>query len=205
MKALAAKAAFAGLLFAATPFAASTAAADWVNPFAYPQPDSAPAEFMAVIEIPTGSFTKYEIDADNGTLFVDRYVSMPVFYPANYGSITSSAAADGDPLDVLVFTRDPVAPGALIKARAIGILQMVDDGEQDDKIVAVPASDIDPTYDEVQSVEDLPAMDRARMEQFFAVYKNLPEGGDAIELNGFLGVDEAQAAVTEALDAYTNR
>lgn len=171
------------------------------NVFDYPQTDDAPASFHVVNEIPAGSFTKYEIDAEHGQLIVDRYVSMPVRYPANYGSITSSAGGDGDPLDALVLTRDSIYPGAVIKVRAIGVLRMIDDGEADDKIIAVPADDVDPTYADVDGMEDLPAMQVERLNAFFRVYKNLPDGGD-IELNGFGDASEAREILTQAFDAY---
>lgn len=174
--------------------------ADYVHPFAYPQPESG-GDFFALIEIPAGSITKYEVDEDTGHVFVDRYMSMPVVYPANYGSIPSSQGGDGDPLDVLVFTREPILPGALIKVRAIGILHMVDGGEQDDKIVAVPAGDIDPTYDAIRTIDDLPAIERERLESFFRVYKQLPEGGKVVELGGFSGENTAIDMVQEAIDA----
>lgn len=190
------------LLAAASVLALTGAAhAEFVNPFAYPQPEDS-SEFFTVVEIPQGSFTKYEIDADNGHIIVDRYQSMPVVYPANYGSIPSSLGGDGDPLDALVFTREPIVPGAFIKVRAIGVLHMIDGGEEDDKIIAVPASDIDPTYDEIRNIEDLPAIERERIEAFFRVYKQLPEGRKVVELNGFSGVNEAQQLVTDAIEAY---
>jgi inorganic pyrophosphatase len=190
------------LLAAASVLALTGAAhADFVNPFAYPQPEDS-SEFFTVVEIPQGSFTKYEIDADNGHIIVDRYQSMPVVYPANYGSIPSSLGGDGDPLDALVFTREPIVPGAFIKVRAIGVLHMIDGGEEDDKIIAVPASDIDPTYDKIRNIEDLPAIERERVEAFFRVYKQLPEGRKVVELNGFSGVNEAQQLVTNAIEAY---
>ncbi|NMA98887.1 MAG: inorganic diphosphatase [Phyllobacteriaceae bacterium] len=191
------------LLLAAAVALASTGAAhaEFVNPFAYPQPEDS-SEFFTVVEIPQGSFTKYEIDADNGHIIVDRYQSMPVVYPANYGSIPSSLGGDGDPLDALVFTREPIVPGALIKVRAIGVLHMIDGGEEDDKIIAVPASDIDPTYDEIRSIDGLPAIERERVEAFFRVYKQLPEGRKVVELNGYSGVNEAQQLVTDAIEAY---
>ena len=181
--------------------AAGAAHAEMQHPFSYPQPEDT-TEFFTVIEIPAGSFTKYEIDADNGYVLVDRFQSMPVIYPANYGSIPSSLAGDGDPLDGLVFTREPIVPGAVIKVRAIGVLHMIDGGEEDSKIIAVPASDIDPTYDEVQNIEDLPAIERQRIEAFFRVYKQLPEGRKVVELNGFSGANEAKAMVSEAIEAY---
>ena len=182
---------------------ATAYAEGWKHPFAYPQPEDT-SEFFTVIEIPAGSFTKYEIDEEHGYVLVDRYQSMPVVYPANYGSIPSSLAGDGDPLDGLIFTREPIVPGAVIKVRAIGVLHMIDGGEEDSKIIAVPASDIDPTYDEVRNIEDLPAMERQRIEAFFRVYKNLPEGRKTVELNGFSGENEAKALVSEAIEAYRN-
>ncbi|PWW31691.1 inorganic diphosphatase [Chromohalobacter israelensis] len=184
----------AGLLFTASAQAQP-------NVFDYPQPDDAPDSFHVVNEIPAGSFTKYEINAENGQLIVDRYVSMPVRYPANYGSITSSAGGDGDPLDALVLTRDSIYPGAVIEVRAIGVLRMVDDGEADDKIIAVPTDAVDPSYADVEGIEDLPAMQTERLNAFFRVYKDLPEGGD-IELNGFGDAGEARDILSRAFDAY---
>ncbi|MEQ7870622.1 inorganic diphosphatase [Chromohalobacter salexigens] len=184
----------AGLLF-------TTSAQAQPNVFDYPQPDDAPDSFHVVNEIPAGSFTKYEINAEHGQLIVDRYVSMPVRYPANYGSITSSAGGDGDPLDALVLTRDSIYPGAVIEVRAIGVLRMVDDGEADDKIIAVPTDAVDPSYADVEGIEDLPAMQTERLNAFFRVYKDLPEGGD-IELNGFGDAGEARDILSRAFDAY---
>ncbi|VTM56359.1 inorganic diphosphatase [Klebsiella pneumoniae] len=86
----------------------------------FPQPENNPEEFYAVTEIPTGGIVKYETDAKTGFIVADRFQSMPVAYPANYGSLTQSLAGDGDPLDVVFYTRAPMAPGTLIKLRAIG-------------------------------------------------------------------------------------
>ncbi len=184
---------------------AASAQSGPVHPFAFLQPEEG-ADFYTVIEIPAGSITKYEVDADTGHVFVDRYMSMPVVYPANYGSIPSSLGGDGDPLDALVLSREPIAPGALVKVRAIGVLAMIDDGETDDKIVAVPASDIDPSYDEIASIDDLPAAEHDRIEAFFRVYKQLPHlaDADAVEFGGYRSVDEATEIVQTALDAYRN-
>ncbi|CAM3466080.1 inorganic diphosphatase [Halomonas lysinitropha] len=179
----------------------STTAAQAQNVFDYPQTEDAPATFHVVNEIPAGGFTKYEINADQGQLIVDRYVSMPVRYPANYGSITSSAGGDGDPLDALVITRDAIYPGAVIKVKPIGVLRMIDDGEADDKIIAVPADDVDPTYADIDGMDDLPGMEVERLNAFFRVYKDLPDGGD-IELNGFGDASEAREILAQALEAY---
>jgi inorganic pyrophosphatase len=183
---------------------ATSANAEFVNTFAYPQPKEGD-EFFTVVEIPQGSMTKYEIDAENGHVFVDRFMSMPVVYPANYGSITSSLNVDGDPLDALVLTREPVAPGALIKVRAIGVLKMIDGGESDNKIIAVPAAKIDPTYADIKSVDDLPAMERQRLEGFFRVYKQLPEGSKVVEVSGFDSADIAREQVSAALQMYRDK
>jgi inorganic pyrophosphatase len=179
---------------------ASTAAAEFVNPFDWPQPAEG-TDFWAVIEIPAGSITKYELDADSGQVIVDRFMSMPVAYPTNYGSIPSSLGGDGDPLDVLVFSREPIAPGALIMVRAIGILNMIDGGEEDNKVIAVPVSAVDPTYDAIATMADLPAIEAARIEAFFRVYKQLPDASDAVELDGFQDAAAAQALVAAAIAA----
>ncbi len=191
----------ASFILAAGIATGGAATAEYVNPFHYPQPED-PAEFFTVIEIPAGSFTKYEIDAENGHIFVDRYQSMPVVYPANYGSIPSSLGGDGDPLDALVFTREPVVPGAMIKVRAIGVLKMIDGGEEDDKIIAVPTTDIDPTYDAIRTIADLPEIERQRMESFFRVYKQLPEGRKEVVLNGFEDAEPAIELVSTAIRNY---
>lgn len=195
------------ILAAAMLSATATAsfAADYVSYLDFPQSEPDGKEFYTAIEIPQGSFTKYEIDADTGHLVVDRYQSMPVVYPANYGSITSSLGGDNDPLDALVYTREPVVPGAIIKVRPIGVLKMIDGGEVDDKIVAVPASDIDPTYDKIKEVTDLPEIEQQRLQAFFRVYKQLPDKRKVVELNGFENAEKAQAEVAASFKAYTEK
>ncbi|WBQ08883.1 inorganic diphosphatase [Hyphomonadaceae bacterium ML37] len=192
----------AALTLAALLAAPALAQAQTTHPFAVTQPAEGD-EFFVVIEIPAGSATKYEIDAQTGLVFVDRFLSMPVVYPANYGSIPSSMGEDGDPLDALVLTREPIVPGALIRVRAIGALIMLDDGEIDDKIIAVPASDIDPAYDEIRSIDGLPVMERSRIEAFFRVYKQLPDPADAegVELGGYRSASDAAAQVRAAIEA----
>jgi inorganic pyrophosphatase len=100
-----------------------------------------PRDFQAVIEIPLGSNVKYELDKPSGLLKVDRIIHSAVFYPANYGFIPQTYAEDNDPLDVLVLCQEPVQPLALIKARAIGLMSMIDSGASDDKIIAVATGD----------------------------------------------------------------
>ena len=167
------------------------------NVLYFPQPENAPDEVYALVEIPAGSTTKYELDAATGHLLVDRFQSMPVVYPANYGTLPSTLAGDNDPLDVLVYTREPVVPGALILVRPIGILKMLDGGEQDDKLVAVPAYAVDPAYADVRDISDLPEIELQRLQAFFTVYKQLPAGRKQIELQG-VGGRAAALEVTRA-------
>jgi len=164
------------------------------------QPANAPDEAVLLVEIPAGGFTKYESDAE-GRIFVDRFLSMPMAYPANYGSMPGTHAGDGDPLDALVLTRTPLYPGVRIRFRPLDVLRMVDGGDADEKIIGVPADDLDPTYAGIRTIDDLPTMERDRIEAFFRVYKDLPTGGKQVELRGWGGVEEAQALIREAIDA----
>jgi inorganic pyrophosphatase len=175
-----------------------------VHPFHTKQPDNAPQDVHMAVEIPAGSFTKYEIN-DEGLVFVDRFQSMPVVYPANYGSLPRTLAGDNDPLDGLVLTREALHPGVLIKFRPIGYLKMIDGGEADEKIIGVPSSDIDPSYDSIREIDDLPAIERQRIEAFFRVYKQLPEGRKKVELSGFGNAAEARQLIQTALDSYRQK
>jgi inorganic pyrophosphatase len=124
-----------------------------------------PRDFQAVIEIPLGSNVKYELDKPTGLLKVDRIIHSAVFYPANYGFIPQTYAEDNDPLDVLVLCQEPVQPLALIKARAIGVMTMVDSGATDDKIIAVATND--PEFSEYLEARDLPGPRLLVLKRFF--------------------------------------
>jgi len=130
---------------------------------------------------------------------------MPMAYPANYGSMPGTHAGDGDPLDALVLTRAPLHPGVLIRFRPLGLLRMIDGGDADEKIIGVPADDVDPTYAGLRSIDDLPAMERERIEAFFRVYKDLPAGGKRVELRGWGGVDEAKTVMRAAKAGFDAR
>ncbi|MBP6796765.1 MAG: inorganic diphosphatase [Luteimonas sp.] len=172
-----------------------------VHPFLAKQPDKAPEEVLLAVEIPAGGFTKYEIN-DEGLVYVDRFQSMPVVYPANYGSMPRTLAGDGDPLDALVLTREPLHPGVLIRFRPIGVLRMLDDGEHDEKIIGVPTDKIDPTYAGIRDLGDLPAIERERIEAFFRVYKDLPKGRNPVQLSGFGDAAEAKALIGASLQRF---
>lgn len=172
-----------------------------LHPFDAAQPKSAPEQALLAVEIPAGSFTKYEIGED-GLVYVDRFQSMPVVYPANYGSMPRTLAGDNDPLDALVLTREPLHPGVLIRFRPIGVLRMLDDGEHDEKIIGVPVDKVDPTYAGIRDIGDLPEIERQRIEAFFRVYKDLPVGRNPVVLNGFGDAAEARKLILEAMQRF---
>ncbi|SEK82054.1 inorganic pyrophosphatase [Pseudoxanthomonas sp. GM95] len=190
----------AALALAAAP--TLVGAADFIrNPLHAPQPKKSPEEATVLVEIPAGSFTKYETNED-GLIFVDRFQSMPVAYPANYGSMPSTLAGDGDPLDALVLTREPLHPGVLINFRPIGVLRMIDKGEHDEKIIGVPTDKIDPTYANIRALADLPEIEKQRIEAFFRIYKDLPAGRNTVELNGWGDAAEAKALIGTAVSRF---
>lgn len=176
------------------------AAGELLHPFALPQPANAPDEVLLAVEIPAGGAIKYEL-GEHGELRVDRFLSMPVAYPANYGSMPQTLAGDGDPLDALVLTRLPIQPGAVVRFRPLGVLRMVDKGEADEKIIGVPVDAVDPSYAKVRALEDLPVVEIQRIEAFFRVYKQLPGGAD-IQLNGWGDAAEAKQVIRRALAGY---
>jgi len=166
-----------------------------------PQAGNAVEAVTAIIEIPAGSNVKYERDAE-GRIFVDRFLSMPVTYPANYGSIAGTLAGDGDPLDIVVYSRVPIIAGARIRVRPIGILRMSDNGDEDQKIIAVPVTKVDPDYDRIKSIMDLQDGTGERLAAFFRVYKQNADGNSPIALSGFGGADEAKAALRASFRAH---
>lgn len=149
-----------------------------------------PNAINAVIEIPLGSNIKYELDKDSGAIFVDRVVYGPMAYPANYGFVPNTLAADGDPADILVLTDYPLIPGSVIKVRLIGALVMEDESGQDEKLLAVPVKKLDPRFENIQSYKDLPDLTVARIKNFFETYKLL-EPGKWVKVKDFVGVEEA--------------
>ncbi|MDY0980949.1 MULTISPECIES: inorganic diphosphatase [Stenotrophomonas] len=180
---------------------ASLASNAVLHPFLAAQPKEAPEEANLAVEILAGSFTKYEIKED-GLVHVDRFQSMPVAYPANYGSMPRTLAGDNDPLDALVLTREPLHPGVIVRFRPIGYLKMVDKGEHDEKVIGVPTDKIDPTYANIRDLQDLPLIERQRIEAFFRVYKDLPEGRNPVELSGWGNAAEAKVLIRESMQRF---
>jgi inorganic pyrophosphatase len=171
------------------------------HPYDEAQPATAPQELWVVIEIPAGSSIKYEVDKKTGRLYVDRFQSMPVVTPANYGSIPRSLAPDGDPLDAVVLARFPLQPGVFIKVRPVGALRTLDGGDPDEKVLAVPVSAVDPTYDGITDLSGIPAAERDRIAAYFRVYKQLPGGQEGKTLE-FVDARAARELITQAFERF---
>jgi inorganic pyrophosphatase len=159
-----------------------------------------PSEFLTVIEIPMGSSVKYELDKETGLLRLDRILYSAVFYPANYGFIPQTLAEDDDPLDVLVLCQEPVAPLTLVKARAIGLMTMIDSGKKDHKILAVALDD--PEYNGFREATELPGHRLAMLRRFFQDYKKLE--GKAVDVDEFQPAKATHSIIEEALTRYSS-
>ena len=160
-----------------------------------------PGEFIAVIEIPTGSSVKYELDKQTGLLKMDRILYSPVHYPANYGFIPQTLAEDDDPLDVLVLCQERVYPLTLVKARAIGLMTMVDAGKKDHKILAVATED--PEFNHYREAAELPSHRLTLLRRFFQDYKILE--GKEVEVDHFQPAEAALPIIESALETYSKK
>jgi inorganic pyrophosphatase len=147
-----------------------------------------------VIEIPQGSRNKYEFDHATGVIRLDRVLHSSVHYPADYGFVPDTLSKDGDPLDVLVLTLDPTFPGCHVPARPIGVLRMIDDKGEDEKILAVPVGD--PRFDDVHDLPNLHGHWLKEIENFFDTYKLLEE--KCTELLGWSDAATARAVIEDA-------
>ncbi len=163
--------------------------------------DKAPDEVNVVIEIPMGSNVKYEIDKETGIVMVDRFLYTAMVYPFNYGFIPGTLEEDGDPVDVLVISNQPVVPGAVIRVRPIGLLEMEDEEGPDSKVIAVPVDKLDPSFKNIRDVGDLPEAVREKIKHFFEHYKEL-EPGKWVKVTGWKGAEEAKKKIVEAIERY---
>ena len=161
-----------------------------------------PNDIYVAIEIPAQSSPiKYEIDKDMGAILVDRFMSTPMFYPANYGFIPNTLADDGDPLDVLVITPYPVIPGAIIRCRPVGMLDMEDEAGGDEKLVAVPHDKLSTQYQEIQDVDDIPQLLKDQIQHFFENYKDL-EKGKWVKIKGWENAAAARKSIEKSVAAF---
>lgn len=156
-----------------------------------------PGILNVLIEIPAGSQNKYEYDKDLQAFALDRVLYSAVRYPYDYGFIPNTLADDGDPLDGLVLIDQPTFAGCVIPARAIGMLEMIDDGDRDEKLLCVP--DDDPRYDNVKSLQDVAPHRLDEIAEFFRTYKNLEN--KKTEILGWKEVGKVSALVDKCIRA----
>ncbi|MFZ2299774.1 MAG: inorganic diphosphatase [Candidatus Moraniibacteriota bacterium] len=163
--------------------------------------DDAPDIINVIIECPKGSKNKYEIDKENGLIKLDRAMKTSQDYPFDYGFVPQSFWDDGDALDVVLLATYPLAPGILVEARPIGIMTMVDCGDSDDKIIAVPKSD--PRFDEIKNLGDVNPHTLKEMRHFFETYKAIE--GKKVVVKGFKKKQDALVAIKRGLKMYKEK
>ncbi len=157
-----------------------------------------PDDFIAVIEITKGSKKKYELDKETGFIILDRILYTSTHYPANYGLIPRTYADDGDPLDVLVLCSEELEPLTLVRCYPIGMIKMIDNGRDDEKIIAIPFND--PTYNVYHDISELPAHIFEEMTHFFQVYKALEHKETAVD--EVKGAGEAVKVISKCIQMY---
>ncbi|KTD72164.1 inorganic diphosphatase [Legionella tucsonensis] len=164
-----------------------------------------PKVINVIIEIPMHSEpVKYEVDKESGVLFVDRFLTTPMFYPVNYGYIPHTLSEDGDPVDVLVVTPVPLVGGSVIPCRPVGMLKMTDESGVDAKILAVPTNKLTKIYESIKSHEDMPQHLLNSLEHFFSHYKDLEEG-KWVKLNGWVGPDAAFEEIMSSVARFNSK
>ena len=157
-----------------------------------------PREFQSVIEIPYGSSVKYEMDKESGLIKLDRILFSAVYYPANYGFIPQTLGDDDDPLDVLVLMQEPVDPLSILRARPIGMMTMVDQGQNDEKIICIHLDD--PEYRDYVAIQQLPQHRLRELRRFFEDYKLLEN--KEVAVHDFFGPVEAVETIRSCMDRY---
>lgn len=157
-----------------------------------------PGDINVLIEIPSGSKCKYELDKVAGIIRVDRIIASAVYYPGNYGFIPQTLAQDQDPLDALLLSQISFHPGVVVRSRPIGVMRMTDADELDDKILCVPLRD--PHYHQIRTADDIPQNMLNEIQEFFRVYKNLE--GQQVVIQGFEPLSLAVRLIEEAIQSY---
>ncbi len=166
--------------------------------------DSAPKILNLIVEIAKGDSNKYEYNKDYGILELDRTLYGPNFMPVDYCDVPRTwNLDDNDPLDAVVFNSYPIHPGTLVQGRVVGVMEMIDNGEKDFKIVCV--AEKDPRYAHVQHVNDLTEYERKDMKTYFETYKYAQTGHGSVEVGEFLGPDDAYKIIEEAQEEYAKK
>lgn len=160
--------------------------------------ENAPEIVNGIIEIPKNNRAKYELDKESGLLKLDRVLYSAMYYPANYGFIPRTYCDDDDPLDILVLSQETIVPMCLVDAKVIGVMQMLDGGEKDDKIIAVAANDM--SVQHINDISELPEHSIKEMRNFFEDYKKLENKTVLVE--DFQGREVAQQIVAQAIEDY---
>ena len=165
--------------------------------------DKAPDVINTIIEIPKGSYNKYEIDKKTGLIALDRANYSAAPYPFDYGFAPQTYWEDNDPLDIIVLTTFPLNPGILVAVRPVAVFDMIDDGDSDMKIIAVPAGD--KRWDDVQDLADLNKHNLKEYEHFFQTYKALKGKPAPVETRGYKGRDEAHKIIMRSVELYNEK
>lgn len=165
-----------------------------------PRGEKCPEEMNVIIEIPRGSYNKYEIDKETGLIALDRVNYSAAPYPFDYGFVPQTLWEDGDALDVIVLTSYPLTVGIQVAVRPIGVMEMIDSGESDYKIIAVPVKD--KHFDDVTDIAHANQHLLKEFAHFFQTYKVLKGKGDIVDVGVYKGKDEALAAVHKSVELY---
>jgi len=168
-----------------------------------PLGSNVPNEINVIVEIPRGSGNKYEVDKETGLIKLDRANYSTALYPFDYGFAPQTLWEDGDPLDVLVLTTFPLHPGILVTVRPVAVMEMIDSGESDYKIISVPVDD--KRWDDVQDLADLNKHNLKEYQHFFETYKALKGKSAPVEINGIKGKAEAMAAIEKSIALYKEK
>lgn len=152
-----------------------------------------------VVEIPKGSRNKYEFDEKTGQIKLDRVLKSSVQYPGDYGEIQGTLGEDGDPLDAVIINRFPTFPGCRVPSRILGVLEVIDGGSLDEKIIVVPEGDSD--FDAWENIDDISESVKDEIKEFFATYKNL-EGEKTVEVKGWSDRESAEKVLKRAKEKY---
>ncbi len=161
--------------------------------------DNAPKIINTIIEIPRGSGHKVEFDHKLGVFVLDREQPNSLRYPVNYADVPATLGGDGDPLDAIVICEDPLPMGLVVEARVVGLMSMIDDGDEDHKIVCVPANDKNMNH--IQDIEDVPEHWKARTQHFFERYKDL-KADEIVDIKGWSNKESAYEVIKKGQADY---
>ncbi len=165
-----------------------------------PLGEDAPKEINVIVEVPKGSSNKYEIDKETGLIKLDRANYSAAPFPYDYGFVPQTLWEDGDALDVIVLTTYPLNVGILVGVRPVAVMEMIDSGESDFKVIAVPTKD--KRWDDVQDLKDINAHTLKEFQHFLETYKALKGKPAPVEIKGIYGKKEAEAAVMKSVELY---